>query len=175
VRRRTRLRIVWFGVGLALLGVVVWRSDPAGTWQRFVASLDHPWLLAGALTLLSVMMTVIWLVMVGANFLLVRATAADEPGPPLTLPHLTALMAVMAASIFVSPTPGGLGVSEGASILFLRQLGYTQNFVPFLLLSRVALYLASGLLLAAGQWLGEPLPAASANPSRRGGSSEGSP
>ena len=113
--------------------------------------------------LLAAIITGIWLVMVWANYLLWQATISSEGGPDITMPHLIALMAVIAVSIFASPTPGGLGVSEGASILFLRQLGYTQNLMPLLLLSRLGLYMAAVLLFAASRWFGEPLPAAEAD------------
>jgi len=136
VKRRTRLRTA--------LGLFYEANDRLLHWHTVV--------------LLSGMMIVIWLVMVGTNYLLLEAAVRGQTGPPVTLPHLTALMAVMAASIFVSPTPGGIGVSEGASVLFPKQLGYTQNFMPFRLLSRAAFYLAVCLLFAAGQGPCEPLP-----------------
>ena len=108
--------------------------------------------------LLSVLMLLIWLIMAAANNSLIQATVDFSGGKAVTVPHLLAVMAVMAVSMFLSPTPGGLGVSEGASVLFFRQLGYTQDFVPFLLLGRICLYLVIGMFFVFSQVAGRPLP-----------------
>lgn len=121
--------------------------------------------------LLGVMMVLIWLVMVAANGALIQATVDSSSGAPVTVPHLLAVMAVIAVSMFVSPTPGGLGVSEGAAVLFFRQLGYSQDFVPFLLLSRLGLYLVIGLFFVIGRMLGRPLPEPEAQAERVAGES----
>jgi len=105
-------------------------------------------------------MLLIWLIMVAANYLLILATV----GPVVTIPHVLAVIAVVAVTIFLSPIPGGLGLSEGLGQEFLRQLGYTkQNFIPFLLLGRIGFYVVVVLFYFVGRLFGRELP----RPARR--------
>jgi uncharacterized membrane protein YbhN (UPF0104 family) len=70
-------------------------------------------------------------------------------------------MVVGAAAMFLSPIPGGVGLSEFTSVALFGYLGYPQpEFVSFLLLSRLILYGAVGLLYLVGQVAGRPLPEA---------------
>ncbi|MBN2582112.1 MAG: flippase-like domain-containing protein [Planctomycetes bacterium] len=101
-------------------------------------------------------MLLIWLMMVAANYMLILATVGDV----VAVPHVLAAIAVSAVAMFLAPVPGGVGVSEGAVALFLKRLNYTQNFLPFLLLSRIGLYIVVVIFyfvgIAAGRELPEP-------------------
>jgi uncharacterized protein (TIRG00374 family) len=108
-----------------------------------------------------VLMLLIWVLMVAGNYCMIQATVpADEK--PVTFVVVVAIIAVMAITTFLSPIPGGVGLSECICLAVFAQLGYDfQSFVPFLLLARVGVYLAVGLLYAVSCVAGEELPALS--------------
>ncbi|NIA21012.1 MAG: flippase-like domain-containing protein [Anaerolineaceae bacterium] len=101
------------------------------------------------------LMLLIWLVMVAANYLLILATVKEEA---VAIAHVLAVIAVVAVTIFLSPIPGGVGISEGLGQEFLRQLGYKSNFIPFLLLGRFGFYVVVVLFYLAGRLFGRELP-----------------
>jgi uncharacterized protein (TIRG00374 family) len=110
--------------------------------------------------LVSLLLAAIWLMMILANWLLVSAVV--PPGEKeITFLVVFTVMVVGAAAMFLSPIPGGVGLSEFTSVALFGYLGYPQpEFVSFLLLSRLILYGAVGLLYLVGQVAGRPLPEA---------------
>ena len=112
--------------------------------------------------LFCLLMAAIWLMMILANWLLVRAVV--PPGEKeITFLVVFTVMVVGAAAMFLSPIPGGVGLSEFTSVALFGYLGYPQpEFVSFLLLSRLILYAAAGLLYLVGQVAGRALPGADA-------------
>lgn len=101
-------------------------------------------------------MLAIWLMMVAANYLLILATVGDV----VAASHVLAAIAVSAVAMFLAPVPGGVGVSEWGVIAFFQRLRYSHNFAPFLLLSRIGLYIVIVLFYLVGVWLGRELPPA---------------
>ena len=85
----------------------------------------------------SVLMLAIWLLVVTSSYLLILATV--PPGEKeITYMLVVASVATSAVAIYVSPIPGGLGLSELSVVALFSQLGYAGGvFVPYLLLSRV--------------------------------------
>lgn len=120
----------------------------------------------GPILVFGLLMLVIWVLMVAGNYCLIQATVpAGEKA--VTVPVVIAIIAVMAIAMFVSPTPGGLGVSEFLSVAVFARLGYgAQSFVAFLLLARVGVYLAVGLLYVVSRIAGQKVTAARASASR---------
>ena len=58
MKKRKIFTILWLVLGLALLGWVIYRADPASTVQAFANSLSHPWyLVAAALAFLATQAT----------------------------------------------------------------------------------------------------------------------
>jgi uncharacterized protein (TIRG00374 family) len=112
--------------------------------------------------LVSLLLAAIWLMMILANWLLVCAVV--PPGEKeITFLVVFTVMVVGAAAMFLSPIPGGVGLSEFTSVALFGYLGYPQpEFVSFLLLSRLILYAAVGLLYLVGQVAGRALPGADA-------------
>jgi uncharacterized protein (TIRG00374 family) len=112
--------------------------------------------------LVSLFLAAIWLMMILANYLLVRAVV--PPGEKeITFLVVFTVMVVGAAAMFLSPIPGGVGLSELTAVALFGYLGYPQpEFVSFLLLSRLILYAAVGVLYMVGQVAGRPLPEAAA-------------
>ena len=108
----------------------------------------------------SLLLAAIWLMMILANWLLIGAVV---PGSGVTFGTVFVVMVVGAAAMFLSPIPGGVGLSEFTSVALFGYLGYPQpEFVSFLLLSRLILYAAVGLLYLVGQVAGRALPEAAA-------------
>ncbi len=114
----------------------------------------------------SVLMLAIWLMMVAANFLLVQATV--PPGTrEVTFAVVFGVMIVGALAMFVSPIPGGLGLSEVSAVGVFHVLGYpaegasladaAETYAAFLLVSRLLLYASTLLLYAAGRLWGRPV------------------
>ncbi|MGB2755184.1 MAG: hypothetical protein WBD75_01400 [Phycisphaerae bacterium] len=89
-------------------------------------------------------------------------SAVVPPGEKeITFLVVFTVMVVGAAAMFLSPIPGGVGLSKFTSVALFGYLGYPQpEFVSFLLLSRLILYGAVGLLYLVGQVAGRPLPGA---------------
>jgi len=116
----------------------------------------------GPVLLFSALLVSIWVMMIGANWLLVCAVV--PPGEKeITFLVVFTVMVVGAAAMFLSPIPGGVGLSEFTSVALFGYLGYPQpEFVSFLLLSRLILYAAVGLLYLVGQVASRPLPKAAA-------------
>jgi len=108
--------------------------------------------------LVSLLLAAIWLMMILANWLLIHAVVPDSG---VTFGTVFTVMVVGAAAMFLSPIPGGVGLSEFTSVALFSYLGYPQpEFVSFLLLSRLILYAAVGLLYLVGQVAGRALPGA---------------
>ena len=108
----------------------------------------------------SLLLAAIWLMMILANWLLIGAVV---PASGVTFGTVFVVMVVGAAAMFLSPIPGGVGLSEFAAIELFKYLGYPQpEFVSFLLLSRLILYAAVGLLYLVGRVAGRALPGAAA-------------
>jgi len=114
----------------------------------------------GPVLLFCLLMAAIWLMMILANWLLVCAVV--PPGEKeITFLVVFTVMVVGAAAMFLSPIPGGVGLSEFTSVALFGYLGYPQpEFVSFLLLSRLILYATVGVLYVVGQVAGRPLPEA---------------
>ncbi|MGB6917897.1 MAG: lysylphosphatidylglycerol synthase transmembrane domain-containing protein, partial [Phycisphaerae bacterium] len=110
--------------------------------------------------LVSLLLAAIWLMMILANWLLVSAVV--PPGEKeITFLVVFAVMVVGAAAMFLSPIPGGVGLSEFTSVALFGYLGYPQpEFVSFLLLARLILYAMVGVLYVVGQVAGRALPGA---------------
>jgi uncharacterized protein (TIRG00374 family) len=119
--------------------------------------------------LFCLLMAAIWLMMILANYLLICAVV--PPGEKeITFLVVFTVMVVGAAAMFLSPIPGGVGLSEFTSVALFGYLGYPQpEFVSFLLLSRLILYAAVGLLYLIGQVAGRALPEAASAPASDGG------
>jgi len=116
----------------------------------------------GPVTVFAALMVVIWLVMVWGNLLLIQATVA-EGGKEVTFLVVMAVVAASALAMFVSPIPGGLGLSEFTAAALFGQLGYEPGaFVPFLLLMRLVFYAVVILLYLVGRVAGEDLAAPAA-------------
>jgi len=112
----------------------------------------------GPVLLFSALLVAIWMMMIGANWLLIQAVVPDSG---VTFGTVFVVMVVGAAAMFLSPIPGGVGLSEFTSVALFGYLGYPQpEFVSFLLLSRLILYAAVGLLYLLGQVAGRALPEA---------------
>jgi len=112
--------------------------------------------------LVSLLLAAIWLMMILANWLLIGAVVPVLPGEKeITFLVVFTVMVVGAAAMFLSPIPGGVGLSEFTSVALFGYLGYPQpEFVSFLLLSRLILYAAVGVLYVVGQVAGRALPEA---------------
>lgn len=111
----------------------------------------------GPIFFFGLLMLLVWTLMVSGNWCLIQATVPPD-SKPVTVAVVVAIIAVMAVAMFVSPIPGGLGLSEFASVAVFAQLGYVaQQFVPFLLLARVGVYLAVIALYLASRLAGQPL------------------
>jgi uncharacterized protein (TIRG00374 family) len=114
----------------------------------------------GPVLLFCLLMAAIWLMMILANWLLVCAVV--PPGEKeITFLVVFTVMVVGAAAMFLSPIPGGVGLSEFTSVALFGYLGYPQpEFVSFLLLSRLILYATVGVLYVVGQVAGRAIPGA---------------
>lgn len=114
--------------------------------------------------LVSLLLAAIWLMMILANWLLVRAVV--PPGEKeITFLVVFTVMVVGAAAMFLSPIPGGVGLTEFAAVTLFAYLGHPQpEFVSFLLLARVILYLVVVAFYLVGRWAGRPLPDAPFEP-----------
>ena len=108
--------------------------------------------------LVSLLLAAIWLMMILANWLLIHAVVPDSG---VTFGTVFAVMVVGAAAMFLSPIPGGVGLSEFTSVALFGYLGYPQpEFVSFLLLARLILYATVGVLYVVGRVAGRALPGA---------------
>jgi len=124
--------------------------------QHFYAA-NQRLLRPGPLLVFSLVMLAVWLVAVQANTLLIHATVPSD-GKAVTFMIVLALTSVSAVAAFISPTPGGLGVSEGAVVVFLAGLGFEKEaFVPFVLLSRLVLYAVVIAFYALSRLLGRTI------------------
>jgi uncharacterized protein (TIRG00374 family) len=140
--------------------------------ERCAADLDHFYdanerlVRLGPILVFALLMALIWGLVVSGNFLLIQATV-PEGGKEVTFLVVMAVVAASAMAMFVSPIPGGLGLSEFTVVAMLGQLGYESGaFVPFLLLMRLVLYAVVILLYVVGRVAGDDLaaPAAAAAP-----------
>lgn len=124
----------------------------------------------GPVLVFCLVMLLIWIMMVTGNRLLIGATV--PPGTrEITFAVVFAVMIVAALAAFVSPIPGGLGLSEVSAVGVFHYLGFpaegctleetARTFAAFLILSRALLYAMTWGLYALGRVAGEPLPAAS--------------
>ena len=112
----------------------------------------------GPVLLVSLLLAAIWLMMILANWLLIHAVVPDSG---VTFGTVFAVMVVGAAAMFLSPIPGGVGLSEFTSVALFGYLGYPQpEFVSFLLLARLILYATVGVLYVVGRVAGRALPGA---------------
>jgi uncharacterized protein (TIRG00374 family) len=112
----------------------------------------------GPVLLFCLLMAAIWLMMILANWLLIQAVV---PESGVTFGTVFAVMVVGAAAMFLSPIPGGVGLSELTAVALFGYLGYPQpEFVSFLLLARLILYATVGVLYVVGQVAGRALPGA---------------
>jgi uncharacterized protein (TIRG00374 family) len=167
-----RRRYVAFLLGLVRACLAPFRRLRLIDWlfrleEKYAAGIEHFYqanerlLRPAPILFFSFLMLVIWFLMVVGNYCLIQATV--PPGEKeVTFVVVVAIIAVMAITMFVSPIPGGLGLSEVGVVTVLAQLGYSQNFMPFLLLARVGVYLAVGLLYAVSCIVGRELPEAPA-------------
>ena len=162
----------------AILGLVKTCLRPVARWgpvarllaaeDRWAAALDSFYdanerlLRPGPVLLFAALMAVIWFLMVWGNYLLIQATL-PEGQKAVTFLVVVAIIATSAMTMFVSPIPGGLGLSEFTVVALLQQLAYEpQAFVPFLLLVRVAFYAVVVLLYVVGRLAGADPPASAA-------------
>jgi uncharacterized protein (TIRG00374 family) len=108
----------------------------------------------GPILVFGALMLLLWLLMVWGNQLLIQATV--PPGEKeVRFLVVLAVVAASALAMFVSPIPGGLGLSEFTVVALLGRLGYEpQAFVPFLILVRVAFYGVVVLLYLLGRVVG---------------------
>jgi uncharacterized protein (TIRG00374 family) len=114
----------------------------------------------GPIAVFAALMVLIWLLMVWGNQLLIQASV-DTGGKEVTFLIVTAIVAVSALAMFVSPIPGGLGLSEFTAAALFAQLGYpAQAFVPYLVLVRVVFYGVVVLVYLIGRAAGRELPGA---------------
>jgi uncharacterized protein (TIRG00374 family) len=140
--------------------------------ERCAADLDHFYdanerlVRAGPIFVFALLMALIWGLVVSGNYLIIQATV-PEGGKEVTFLVVMAVVAASALAMFVSPIPGGLGLSEFTVVALLGQLGYEPGaFVPFLLLMRLVFYAVVILLYLVGRVAGEDLatPAAATAP-----------
>jgi len=136
--------------------------------EQCAGGLDHFYeanerlLRPGPIVVFAAMMLLIWLLMVWGNQLLIQATVPPD-GKEVTFLVVTAVVAVSALAMSVSPIPGGLGLSEFTAAALFAQLGYPpQAFVPYLVLVRVVFYGVVVLLYLVGRAAGRELPATAA-------------
>lgn len=111
------------------------------------------------------LMLAVWTALAAAHWMLMAATVA--PAEQLGFDVVLAVMLVAALGMFVSPVPGGLGVSELGAVAVLHLLGYpragattgdtTAVYAAFLLLGRLLLYGSVLVLYAAGRLFGRPI------------------
>jgi len=113
----------------------------------------------GPIFVFALLLALIWGLMVSGNYLIIQATAA-QGAKEVTFLVVMAVVAASAVAMFVSPIPGGLGLSEFTVVALLGQLGYeSEAFVPFLLLMRIVFYAVVILLYVIGRLAGEDLAA----------------
>lgn len=137
--------------------------------EKYAAGLEHFYdanerlLRLPPVALFSVLMSVIWALMVWANYLLIQASVPSG-GKEVTFIVVVAMITVQAAASYLSPIPGGLGLSDLLSIGLLAQLGYEKEFfLPFLLLARVEFYVVVVLFYLVGRACGQLLPGPAAD------------
>jgi uncharacterized protein (TIRG00374 family) len=152
-------------------GLVRLRGLRAARWllaqeERYAAGIEHFYaanerlLRPGPMLLFALLMLLVWALMVTGNWCLIQATV-PEGEKAVTVSVVIAIIAVMAVAMFLAPTPGGLGVSEFLSVAVFARLGYEgESFVAFLLLARVGMYAAVGILYAVSRIAGREVPAA---------------
>ena len=115
----------------------------------------------GPIVAFAAMMGLIWLLMVWGNLLLAQATVPE--GGKVTFLVMTAVVAVSALAMLVSPIPGGLGLSEFTAGALLALLGFRpEAFVPYLVLVRVVFYAVVVVLYVVSRLAGADLPAPAA-------------
>ncbi|MCX5675342.1 MAG: lysylphosphatidylglycerol synthase transmembrane domain-containing protein [Planctomycetota bacterium] len=136
--------------------------------ERCAADLDHFYaanerlVRLGPIFVFALLMALIWGLVVSGNYLIIQATV-PEGGKEVTFLVVMAVVAASAVAMFVSPIPGGLGLSEFTAVALLGQLGYEpEAFVPFLLLMRLVFYAVVILLYTAGRVAGQDLAAPAA-------------
>jgi len=147
---------------MAVLKPVAWllakEEHCAGGLDHFYEA-NERLLRPGPIVVFAALMLLIWLLMVWGNQLLVQATVPPD-GKEVTLLVVTAVVAVSALAMSVSPIPGGLGLSEFTAAALFAQLGYPpQIFVPYLLLMRLVFYAVVIFLYVAGRVAGDGMAA----------------
>ncbi len=106
----------------------------------------------------SLLMLSIWVIMAAGNYLLIIGTV-PEGGKAVSFLVVLALITVNAVTSFLSPIPGGLGLSQGLQLVLLSLLGYKkEDFGAFVLLALIEFYVAVLLFYLAGRFFGRPLP-----------------
>ncbi len=133
-------------------------KDSIEEFHRANARLLRPW----AIFLFGVLMLGIWVAMISTNYLLIDATIAPG-GKAVPFAVIFAVMIVNALAIYLSPIPGGLGVSEISASALFGYLGYeADKFITFLLLARLMLYATVILFYLVGRAAGRDLAPAAA-------------
>lgn len=116
----------------------------------------------GPIVVFAALMVFIWIFMVWGNQLLIQATVPPG-GKEVTFLVVTGIVAASALAMFISPIPGGLGLSELAAAAFVALLGHpAQTFVPYLMLMRIAFYGVVVVLYVVSRLAGADLPAPAA-------------
>lgn len=112
--------------------------------------------------LFSGLMLAIWFMVCGSSYFLIQATVPPG-GKEITFMLVVVAVATSAVAIYVSPIPGGLGLSELTVVALFIQLGYSgEVFVPYLLLARVFDHLIVIVLYLVARAAGRELPAPAA-------------
>jgi len=153
VRRCLRPMARWRPVAWLLGQEQRWATDLEPFYEANERIL-RPW----PILIFAALMVLVWMLVVSANYALILATL--PPGAKeVTFLIVLSAVAVSAVAMFVSPIPGGLGLSEFTVLGLFAHFGYqAQLFVPFLLLVRVALYVVIVLLYLLGRFAGRDLP-----------------
>ena len=166
-RRRLTVRLLdgvrWILKPLGRFRPVAWllaqEEKYQGALEPFYAA-NERLIRLPAILLFCALMLAIWMMMVSANYLLVQATV-PAVGKDVTFLVVFAVMVVSAAAMFVSPIPGGLGLTEFTAVAMFYAFGYPQDaFVPFLLLARFLLYVMVAVFYLVGRTAGRGLPEA---------------
>ena len=138
--------------------------------EKYANGLEHFYganeriLRPGPVLLFSALLVSIWVMMIGANWLLIQAVVPDSG---VTFGTVFVVMVVGAAMMFLSPIPSGVGLSEFTTVALFKYLGYPQpQFVSFLLLARMILYAVVVAFYLVGQLAGRALPAPETEPAR---------